>query len=62
MRYGPSGRRARCSCSTPTATYTSREIPLDTGDLCLLYTDGLAEARSGEQLFGEDRVANTAAT
>ena len=29
------------------------------GDLLLLYTDGLAEARAGEQLFGEDRVANT---
>ena len=25
---------------------------------CLLYTDGLAEARDGEQLFGEERVAN----
>ena len=23
----------------------------------LLYTDGLAEARSGEQLFGEERIA-----
>ena len=43
----------------PNGEYMSREIPLDTGDLLLLYTDGLAEARSGEQLFGEDRVANT---
>jgi serine phosphatase RsbU (regulator of sigma subunit) len=43
----------------PQGGYTSREIPLDTGDLLLLYTDGLAEARAGEQLFGEDRVANT---
>jgi serine phosphatase RsbU (regulator of sigma subunit) len=42
----------------PTGGYMSREIPLDSGDLLLLYTDGLAEARSGEQLFGEDRVAN----
>jgi serine phosphatase RsbU (regulator of sigma subunit) len=41
------------------AGYYSREIPLDSGDLLLLYTDGLAEARSGEQLFGEDRIANT---
>ena len=32
-------------------------MPLDVGDLVLLYTDGLTEARSGEQLFGEDRVA-----
>jgi len=27
------------------------------GDRVLLYTDGLTEARAGEQLFGEDRVA-----
>ncbi len=43
----------------PNGQYTSREIPLDEGDLLLLYTDGLAEARAGDQLFGEDRVANT---
>jgi phosphoserine phosphatase RsbU/P len=42
----------------PKASYYSREIRLDTNDLCLLYTDGLAEARSGDQLFGEDRVAS----
>src|SRR3546814_19862713 len=43
----------------PDGGYTSREIPLDPGDLHLLYTDGLAEARAGDQLFGEDRIANT---
>jgi serine phosphatase RsbU (regulator of sigma subunit) len=43
----------------PDGEYTSREIPLEVGDLLLLYTDGLAEARAGEQLFGEERVANT---
>lgn len=43
----------------PNGEYLSREIPLDPGDLLLLYTDGLAEARAGEQLFGEERVANT---
>ena len=32
--------------------------PSTVGDLLLLYTDGLAEARAGDQLFGEDRVAN----
>jgi serine phosphatase RsbU (regulator of sigma subunit) len=42
----------------PDGGYTSREIGLDSGDLLLLYTDGLAEARAGDQLFGEDRVAN----
>jgi hypothetical protein len=38
------------------ASFTSREVPLDPGDLLLMYTDGLAEARAGEQLFGEDRI------
>lgn len=41
----------------PKGTYFSREIGLDEGDMALLYTDGLAEARNGDQLFGEDRVA-----
>jgi serine phosphatase RsbU (regulator of sigma subunit) len=41
----------------PSASYYSRELPLMPGDLVLLYTDGLAEARSGGQLFGEDRIA-----
>jgi serine phosphatase RsbU (regulator of sigma subunit) len=41
----------------PDAEYHSRELPLQLGDLVLLYTDGLAEARSGGQLFGEDRIA-----
>jgi serine phosphatase RsbU (regulator of sigma subunit) len=39
------------------SSYTSREIPLEGGDLVVLYTDGLAEARNGEQLFGEERIA-----
>jgi serine phosphatase RsbU (regulator of sigma subunit) len=43
----------------PSATYYSREIPLEPNDLCLVYTDGLSEVRSGGQLFGEERVANT---
>lgn len=42
----------------PEGTLVSREIPLNTGDLLLLYTDGLAEARSGEHQFGEERIAN----
>lgn len=43
----------------PSASYYSREIPLEPDDLCLLYTDGLSEVRNGSQLFGEDRIANT---
>jgi sigma-B regulation protein RsbU (phosphoserine phosphatase) len=42
----------------PGGEYTSFEVPLETGDLLLLYTDGLSEARAGEQLFGEERIAN----
>ena len=42
----------------PRGTYHSRELRLDSGDLILLYTDGLSEARAGDQLFGEDRIAN----
>lgn len=42
----------------PNGTYYSREIPLETGDVVLLYTDGLAEARDGDQQFGEERIAN----
>jgi len=41
----------------PKASYSSREVALDSGDLLLLYTDGLAEARAGGQLFGEERIA-----
>lgn len=41
----------------PKGTYFSHEFPLMPGDVVLLYTDGLTEARAGEQFFGEDRVA-----
>jgi serine phosphatase RsbU (regulator of sigma subunit) len=41
----------------PKGSYYSRELPLLVGDLALLYTDGLTEARAGGQLFGEERVA-----
>ena len=42
----------------PDGTFHSRELRLDSGDLVLLYTDGLSEARAGDQLFGEERIAN----
>jgi phosphoserine phosphatase RsbU/P len=41
----------------PNGTYYSRERPLMVGDVMLMYTDGLTEARAGEQIFGEERVA-----
>jgi serine phosphatase RsbU (regulator of sigma subunit) len=43
----------------PRGTYHSREITLNAGDLLLLYTDGLAEVRNGDQIFGEERIANS---
>ena len=41
----------------PGASYFSKEIPLQVDDFVLLYTDGLAEARNGDELFGEERIA-----
>jgi sigma-B regulation protein RsbU (phosphoserine phosphatase) len=38
-------------------SYRSREVPMEPGDVLLGYTDGLAEARNGEELFGEERIA-----
>ncbi|GEM_PF-63909 len=42
----------------PGAAYYSRDLPLQAGDLVVLYTDGLTEARSGGQVFGEERVGH----
>jgi len=42
----------------PKGTYYSKEIPLEPNDLCLLYTDGLSEARKGNEIYGEERIAN----
>ncbi len=44
----------------PASGYFSRELRLESGDLVLMYTDGLAEARSGAVEFGEDRIIKTA--
>src|SRR3954468_7272794 len=41
----------------PKGSFFSKEMPLERGNLLLLYTDGLAEARAGEALFGEERIA-----
>ena len=43
----------------PHGAFTSREMALAGGDLVLLYTDGLAEARHGDDQFGEERIGNT---
>jgi sigma-B regulation protein RsbU (phosphoserine phosphatase) len=40
----------------PWATYTSRELPLNAGDWCLLYTDGIPETTNPAAVeFGTDR-------
>jgi serine phosphatase RsbU (regulator of sigma subunit) len=41
----------------PTSTYGSAERTFAPGDVLLVATDGLAEARNGDQFFGEERVA-----
>jgi len=39
------------------SSYYSLEMKLDMDDMVLMYTDGLAEVRKGDELFGEDRIA-----
>jgi serine phosphatase RsbU (regulator of sigma subunit) len=44
------------------ATYRDSWLELARGDVAILYTDGLTEARRGEDLFGVERVAAVLAT
>lgn len=39
-----------------TSEYAELEVPFEAGDLLLAYTDGVTEARRGDQFFGEERV------
>ena len=43
---------------TPDARYADIQVDLEAGDLVVLYTDGLTEARHGEEMFGPDRLAD----
>jgi serine phosphatase RsbU (regulator of sigma subunit) len=43
----------------PNGSYFSREIAMESGDLVVMYTDGLAEAREAGSMFGEDRIIKT---
>ena len=44
------------SIATPVAT-----VPLDPGDALIFYTDGVTERRRGRELFGPERLRDTAA-
>jgi sigma-B regulation protein RsbU (phosphoserine phosphatase) len=44
----------------PDQTYASAALRLDPGDVLLLATDGVTEARRGGDLFGYDRMADVA--
>jgi PAS domain S-box-containing protein len=40
----------------PTWWCSEERLPLSRGDVLLFYTDGVTEARSGDEMFGEDRL------
>ncbi len=40
----------------PEALYSLKEVRLQEGDLFIMFTDGLTEARYKKELFGEERV------
>ncbi len=40
----------------PTPSFPEDEVVLEPGDLLVAYTDGITEARSGSDWFGEDRL------
>jgi serine phosphatase RsbU (regulator of sigma subunit) len=42
----------------PHGHFFSREIPLSRDDMTVMYTDGLVEARRGDEQFGEDRIGD----
>ena len=51
---GATGPLLMLDSSSP---YHSRELAWELDDVAVMYTDGLAEARNGDALFGEDGVA-----
>jgi serine phosphatase RsbU (regulator of sigma subunit) len=45
----------------PTIEVHEVTVDLAAGDVLLAYTDGVTEARSGDELFGEERLAGVLA-
>jgi sigma-B regulation protein RsbU (phosphoserine phosphatase) len=43
---------------TPEARYADTRVDLEAGDIVVLYTDGLTEARHGHEMFGPNRLAD----
>jgi len=41
----------------PAAKFLSRELAFEPGDIVVALSDGVAEARSGSQFFGDERIA-----
>lgn len=42
---------------TPDAAYPDASVDLESGDVIVLYTDGLTEARHGDEMYGVERMA-----
>ena len=45
--------------SFPTWTGTTEKVALDPGDVLLLFSDGVTEARRGDELFGDERLEDS---
>jgi sigma-B regulation protein RsbU (phosphoserine phosphatase) len=55
----PVGSHGHLLGSFPTWSGTTETFHLDPGDVLLLFSDGVTEARRGDELFGDDRLATT---
>lgn len=53
LRFPPTGALLGAMEDAP---YGLEEVPVASGDILLLYTDGVTEARRGNKFFGEGRV------
>lgn len=58
MEYDVTGRALGMM---PEESYASRRVHLDPGDLVVLFTDGITEARQSMEFFGKDRLQQSIA-